>query len=161
MTLFWIAAALLVLLGYLMFVPALRGRAPNAGLSRARLNLELHRQRQQELEADAASPTAMDQLAAESERHLLGDLETVEEPTRTSVHSGRTSLIIVMVLLPILAGGGYLWLGRPDLVAQPPVPPPSQAQTEEAIDNLAQRLDLNGPMRAALPPRQTPGRSSR
>ena len=143
MTLFWIAAALMLLLGYLMFVPALRGRAPNAGLSRARLNLELHRQRQQELEADAASPTALDQLAAESERHLLGDLETVREPTRTSAQSGRTGLIIVLALLPLLVGGGYFWLGRPDLVAQPPVPPPSQAQTEEAIENLAQRLQQN------------------
>ena len=59
MTLFWIAAALMLLLGYLMFVPALLGKTGSTSISRARLNLELHRQRQQELAADAASPAAL------------------------------------------------------------------------------------------------------
>ena len=143
MTLFWIAAALMLLLGYLMFVPALLGKTGSTSISRARLNLELHRQRQQELAADAASPAALNSLAAESERHLLGDLEAAREPVASASRAGRTGLIAALALLPLLAGGGYLWLGRPDLVAQPPAPAVSRAETEKAIESLAERLQQN------------------
>ena len=143
MTLFWIAAALMLLLGYLMFVPALLGKTGSTSISRARLNLELHRQRQQELAADAASPAALNSLAAESERHLLGDLEAAREPAAPASRAGRTGLILALALLPLLAGGGYLWLGRPDLVAQPPAPAVSRAETEKAIESLAERLQQN------------------
>jgi cytochrome c-type biogenesis protein CcmH len=143
MTLFWIAAALMLLLGYLMFVPALLGKTRTAPISRARLNLELHRQRQAELAADAASPESLNSLATESERHLLGDLETVQEPPAPSTRAGRAGLILALAVVPLLAAGGYAWLGRPDLLAQPPAPAVSRAETEKAIESLAERLQQN------------------
>jgi len=142
MTLFTLAAVFMLLIGYLFFVPALIGR-PDAGrMSRARLNLALHRQRQEELAAEAASPEALKILAAESERHLLGDLESTEEGAASASKKGRTPLLIMLGLAPVVALAAYFSLGRPDLVASPPERV-SRAETDQAIEQLAQRLQAN------------------
>ena len=142
MTLFVLAAIFMLLIGYLFFVPALIGR-PGAGrLSRARLNLALHRQRQEELAAEASSPEALQILAAESERHLLGDLEATQEGAASGGQRGRTPLLIMLGLAPVVALVAYFSLGRPDLVASPPERV-NRAETEQAIEQLAQRLQAN------------------
>lgn len=142
MTLFWITAALLLGLGYLLFVPALLGKTRRDSLNRARLNLVLHRQRQEELASDASSEEARHRLAVESERSLLGDLETAADGTAAPLKAGRTPLLAALTLAPILAIGAYLWLGRPDLVAAPP-PANPMADTQKAIEGLALRLQEN------------------
>ena len=80
MIMFWMTAALMLVLAYLFFVPALLGKSRNGEVSRSRLNLALHRQRQQELSLEATSPEDLSRLTAESERNLLGDLETGRDP---------------------------------------------------------------------------------
>lgn len=138
---FWLAAALMLIAGYLFFVPALAGRLRRHRLSRARLNLALHQQRQEELAREAASPEALARLTAESERNLLGDLEAAPAISARPPGSGRASLVAALVILPVAAALAYLLLGRPDLVAQPPAQ--AMADARKAIDGLAQRLKEN------------------
>lgn len=132
----------MLLIGYLFFVPALTGRPIAGRMSRARLNLALHQQRQEELAADATSPEALKILAAESERHLLGDLESTGEGAASAGKKGRTPLLIMLGLAPVIALAAYFSLGRPDLVASPPERV-SRAETDQAIEQLAQRLQAN------------------
>ena len=132
----------MLLIGYLFFVPALTGRPIAGRMSRARLNLALHQQRQEELAADATSPEALEILAAESERHLLGDLESTEEGAASAGKKGRTPLLIMLGLAPVIALAAYFTLGRPDLVASPPERV-SRAETDQAIEQLAERLQAN------------------
>lgn len=155
---FWIAAVALVIVGYVFFVPIFLGKTRAENVSRAKLNLLLHQQRQQELAREGASPEDLERLAAESERNLLGDLETVHEHEAKSADAGRTLLVYALVSLPIFAFSIYLALGRPDLAGQTP---PTMASTESeggqdmrddvrtSIEKLAERLkekpdDLEG-----------------
>lgn len=141
MTIFYLAVALMLIAGYLFFVPLLAGKAHHTQPSRARLNLTLHQQRQQELALDAASPEALERLRDESERNLLGDLETSGATPHQSPRAGRATLLATLLLLPIAALLAYTTLGRPDLVAQPP--DKAMADTRQAIEGLAGRLKAN------------------
>jgi cytochrome c-type biogenesis protein CcmH len=155
---FWIAAVALIIVGYVFFVPIFLGRTRAENVSRAKLNLLLHQQRQQELAREGASPEDLKRLAAESERNLLGDLETLKEHAAKSADAGRTLLVYALVSLPIFAFSIYLALGRPDLAGQTP-PTLAEAQPEHegemrddvrtSIEKLAERLkekpdDLEG-----------------
>lgn len=139
---FWITAAALLLLGYAFFLPALSGKVRSQKLSRAKLNLALHRQRQQELAREGAGPEELARLAAESERNLLGDLESVKAPeTGQPAGSGRVLLLYALVSLPVFAFSVYLGLGRPDLLDQPPESPAAKmAGVDDSIQKLAERL---------------------
>ncbi len=142
MTTFILTAALMLIAGYLSFIPALTGKSPRAEPNRGRLNLALHQQREQELALEAASPAELARLAAESERNLLGDLETAgAAPIRRAANSGRVSLAAALIGLPIAAGLAYHQFGRPELVAEPPAQ--AMADMRRAIDGLAQRLKQN------------------
>ncbi len=144
---FWIAAAAMLLLGYVFFIPALSGRVRREPLSRAKLNLALHQQRQRELAHEAAGSEAMKELTSESERNLLYDLEAATKRPAKPAASGRAALAAALAILPIFALIAYLALGRPDLLGQPAAP--TMADVEESIQRLAERLrakpdDLEG-----------------
>ena len=140
---FWITTALMLLMGFLLFVPALRKQTRNDRPSRAQLNLALYRQRQQELAAETGSAEALQNLSAESERHLLADLESTHPPLAPTAQNGRRALLIGLLLVPLLAGLTYALMGRPDLISQPPQVDSSQAEIRKSIEGLAQRLQQN------------------
>ncbi|MGZ8246005.1 c-type cytochrome biogenesis protein CcmI, partial [Methylomagnum sp.] len=155
---FWIAAVALIIVGYVFFIPVFLGKNRTETLSRAKLNLLLHQQRQQELAREGAAPEDLERLAAESERNLLGDLETTREHEAKSPDTGRTLVVYALVSLPIFAFSFYLALGRPDLAGQiPTAATPANAESEQemrddvrtSIEKLAERLkekpdDLEG-----------------
>jgi cytochrome c-type biogenesis protein CcmH len=141
MIMFWITAALMLVLAYLFFLPALLGKPRADKVSRARLNLALHRQRQQELSLEATSPEDLSRLTAESERNLLGDLETGDTPTNRPQRAGLSAVYVALALLPLAAWLAYTQWGRPDLLENPPAK--AMADAKEAIDGLAQRLQQN------------------
>ena len=146
---FWILAALLLLAGYVFFVPALRGKPRQTAIDRQRLNLMLHHQRREELSRESGKDD-LEGLTAELDRDLLGDLAAVE-PRRSPMAggSGRTPLILALVLAPIVAFVLYTQFGRPDLADFKAMP---QAHNDEGttgldiqamIDRLAERLQKN------------------
>ena len=144
---FWLSAALLLTVGYVFFLPALLGNTGGGRINRARLNLLLHRQRQTELAQEAASPEDLERLTAESERNLLGDLETAEAPPLQSSARGRSAVIAALAVLPAFALILYLALGRIDLIGANA--PDNMADIQDSIRQLADRLakqpnDLEG-----------------
>ena len=74
---FWMLAAVTLLVAYALFAPALLGRLRRSTVDRQRLNLQLHRQRQQEL-ASEFSGKELEGLQAELDKDLLGDLSASE-----------------------------------------------------------------------------------
>lgn len=138
---FWIAAALMLLLGYVFFLPALSGKTQARGPDRAKLNLILYRQRQQELAQETAGPEDLERLSVESERNLLGDLETAGDREVRPGGAGRPALLAALLILPVFALIAYLALGRPDLLGQPPAG--NMADAEESIQPLVERLKQN------------------
>jgi cytochrome c-type biogenesis protein CcmH len=149
---FWIAAALTLLLGFAFFLPALTGRAGPSGADRAKLNLLLHRQRQQELAQETADPDDLGALDAESERNLLGDLEAAESRPVAAQEGGRAALIVTLLAVPLAALLAYFALGRPDLLGMAPAvahsgagtaAPANAASLEDSIQRLAERLKQN------------------
>ncbi|WP_347258595.1 c-type cytochrome biogenesis protein CcmI [Methylocaldum sp.] len=147
MTGFWLSAVLLLIVGYVFFLPALLGKTGGGRINRARLNLLLHRQRQTELAQEAASPEDLERLTAESERNLLGDLEAAEETKAQSSTRGRSAVLATLAIVPVLALTLYLALGRIDLIGARA--PNNMAGVQDSIRQLAERLakqpnDLEG-----------------
>jgi cytochrome c-type biogenesis protein CcmH len=145
---FWIAAALMLLIGFAFFLPVVMGKGATSGADRAKLNLLLHRQRQQELAQEAASPEALLALGADSERNLLGDLESVSVQEAPAQGGGRAALIMTLVAMPLAGLLAYFALGRPDLIGLAPPSAEVAAQShagemEASVQRLADRLKEN------------------
>lgn len=153
MIVFWIAAVALLLLAYVFFIPVLFGKGRPAGANRAQWNLLLYRQRQGELQDEAATPAELERLRAEAERNLLGDLETTQAAAMQAADSGKLPVMMMLVALPALAILGYLILGRPDLVgqniqrmaasAEAPEEEKHAGDMEASISALAERMQQN------------------
>lgn len=142
---FWIAASLLLAVAYALFVPILRGRALGQSVSRQKLNLELHRQRREEILAETGGDA--NSLQAELDRELLSDLAAEDPKPNPSSHAGKGALVATLVAAPVLACLLYLQLGRPDLSdfsAEPQANAETQgmaAELEAMTDRLAKRLE--------------------
>ncbi|MFZ4653168.1 MAG: c-type cytochrome biogenesis protein CcmI [Methylococcaceae bacterium] len=145
---FLLIALLILLLGYLFFVPAWRGNGNTPPKGRDQLNWALHLERQADLAQEGTLAEELDRLTHESERNLLDDLDQSE----TAVHGkdaskGRRTLLTALILIPLLGGLLYLKFGRPELLENPPQA--AQESARVAIKALASRLtekpdDLEG-----------------
>jgi cytochrome c-type biogenesis protein CcmH len=147
---FWFTAALLLLVAYALFLPALRGTLDHRGVDRQQLNLLLHRQRREDLARELPKED-VEVLEREMDKDLLSDLSAVEKTAVASkaADSGRVSLILALVAVPLVAGLAYSQLGRPDLADFKPEARAAAAGHTEGqvpgdfntmIDRLAERL---------------------
>ncbi|MGI9213759.1 MAG: c-type cytochrome biogenesis protein CcmI [Methylococcaceae bacterium] len=149
MTGFWLVAILLLLLGYVFFIPAFnpkQGSTPR----RDRLNVLLHRQRQGELVLEEPDNQNRAFLEADSSRNLLNDLESPKEKESGDLTRGRIPLIVTLCLLPMVILVSYLALGRPDMIEGTPLlqaqsanPASSNTDMNASIQRLAERLKNN------------------
>jgi cytochrome c-type biogenesis protein CcmH len=143
MTGFWLVATLLLLLGYVFFIPAFYPK-PRADMAprRDRLNILLHRQRQSELALEEADGQNREWLEAESARNLLNDLDAAPEQAHTDTTRGRIPLIMTLCLLPMVILVLYLGLGRPDMIEGQPSPSTALEDNDinASIQKLAERL---------------------
>jgi cytochrome c-type biogenesis protein CcmH len=154
MTLFWIAAAGLLVLALLLVLPGLirqRAAPPAAGApSASRSNLSILRDQLAQLDAELAGgsvTTEQHRLSRhEIERRAL-DEEAVTEAPRKAGSASRTALVLG-ALIPLFALGAYAVKGN--LAALDPqatqarAAPGSEinlAQVEEMVDKLAKKLD--------------------
>jgi len=123
MTLFWIVAGAMLLLALLLLLmPLLRARG-NQTLNRREANVDVHRQRLRDLEAERDSGTIdaerFEQARLELERSLLqdtageGDSSETHAPSATSRWIAATAAAIAV---PALAISLYMHFGRTDLL---------------------------------------------
>jgi hypothetical protein len=108
MTGFWLVATLLLLLGYVFFVPVFNPKPRPGTLRRDRLNMLLHRQPQTERVQEEPDRQNREWLEAESARNLPDDLDTSAEPASPDTTRGRIP-VITLCLLPV---EGWMLPGR-------------------------------------------------
>ncbi len=144
---FWLVAALMIVAALaIVLVPLLRPRA-RSGPSVREANLAVLRGQRQEIDSDVASgllsgaarEAALDELTARAEEDLGA---AAEAPSA----SGRRPWVLaasLVLLVPAIAVGFYLWVGTPD--ASDPkrlaaAAQPSEHQIEEMVVALEQKM---------------------
>jgi len=141
MIIFWVSLILVLCLAYLIFAPIFRRSASHRFVGRSELNLALYQERQDDLAPRPLAENLNDPLTIESERNLLNDLESAQEEPSEPDRSGRLTLVIALLLAPICATAIYFYLGRPDLLENPPLNPVVEAK--QAVIELAKRIETN------------------
>lgn len=154
MTVFVLAAgALLVLALAILLFPLLRKRhAPQQSSERRTTNIALMRDQLRELESDrltgSLSAEAYEQTHREIQRRLLDELPATSPPADSDMPgTSRKTAIVVLLLLPLLATGGYLYLGSPralNPVLQAGPEEMTPAKIQQMVEGLQQRL-INEP----------------
>ncbi len=119
MTLFWILAALMLMLAIGLLIPPLFGRRALHDQDRRAQNVAIARERLKELEAEHESGNLDDQALAQARRELeeaLADDVAGGQEAAAPAGPRRSPLMlgVVAVLVPALAVGLYLKLGNPE-----------------------------------------------
>ena len=163
MTVFWIVAAILIVVALLFILPPLWRREKPSVASAApavpvdansALNVAVYRDQQNELEADRRAGTLSDEqyerARLELERRLLDDVAAAAPVV--SHTSSRAPAYIVGAVVPLLAVGLYFAVGTPRALSPVAVPPhgasasgkgPSAEQVEAMVAKLAERMKQN------------------
>lgn len=145
MTLFWIIAAVMVLVALALVIPSVLGRSPPPDVS---VDLANHREQLFEL-TNALQGGEIDQEEFNAARTGIGNRLVVElslpAPTTTGAEPvGKLPAIAIAALIPIASVALYLWLGstqslQPQAVTAAPVAGET-ASVEQMVASLAQRL---------------------
>jgi cytochrome c-type biogenesis protein CcmH len=125
MTIFIIVAVLLVGAALLFVVPPLLKREAEESVERRTLNITVYRDQlaemERDLQNDVLTQDQYQQGRQELERRLLDDVEDAPEspaPAATAApRTARASAVVLAVLVPLLAVGGYLLLGAPGILS--------------------------------------------
>jgi cytochrome c-type biogenesis protein CcmH len=144
MTTFLIAAAVLLAVSLALLARPWWRRAGLARTSRRDLNTTIYRDQLLELDRDRASGQLAEadyQTArAEIQRRLLEDAAQEDTQLVAPAHS-RRSLVALLVALPLLGSGIYLWLGNPAALDQMQRGDFSQQDVEKMVAGLAAKLE--------------------
>ena len=144
MTLFFISAALLVLLSVGWLTLGLF-RSNGAKTDQEAVNITLARERRNTLD-NALADGSIDQATYDYERQqleydLAADLR-LEQASTTRPGGQLSAAVLVCVFIPVAAGALYLQLGNPDAITQPPDAPigSSDASAQQGAQAIAELL---------------------
>jgi len=151
MTVFIAIAVLLTLLVLAWLVRPLLWPANRAGVSAQRLNASIYRDQLEALDRDLARGviSAADCEASRDELQMRLLDDTAEPAATSSARAGtgfwtggRTAVLLVL-LLPLGAGGMYWWLGTPAAIDPVATQKANDDQVARMVDALAARLKVN------------------
>lgn len=132
--LLWISFAVLTALVLLALLSPLRARAKPADVERASFDLAVYRDQLSELERDQKAglipDTEADAARNEVSRRILAAQAELASEEKAARPVPAWLSIATVVAVPVIALGGYLQIGRPDLPAQP-----LQARVDGAVAN--------------------------
>jgi len=115
MTVFWMLAALLVVVAMLFVIPPLLRKPRSSGVRGDALNVQVIRDQLSELRADLESgrldQTAYAAARRDLERELLDDVEAGQSESPGEVGKGRWLAILLVVLVPAMAVVLYQQIG--------------------------------------------------
>jgi cytochrome c-type biogenesis protein CcmH len=150
MTVFWLAAALMVMVVLALILPPLLGRAPRQRLTRKQLNVALYQERLAELEethqAGHLDRETYQHTRAEIERAMLDDLAASQDESQPGRMANPIMAVFIAMGIPILAFGLYLQLGVPSSLEQGPPHPDMAATGDEgqqaaSLESMVARLE--------------------
>lgn len=142
---FWIIAASLTV-GALAFVvlPLLKKTVSTTHVERNALNVAIYQERLAELAQEELTPPQFAQAKQELEKTLSQELEEQGKLRPSTAHWAVA--IVVMILIPLVAVGGYLRLGQPQLIESKATDSKEDAQLasiEMMVNKLQERLAKN------------------
>lgn len=142
---FWIIAASLTV-GALAFVvlPLLKKTVSTTHVERNALNVAIYQERLAELAQEELTPPQFAQAKQELEKTLSQELEEQAKLRPSTAHWAVA--IVVMILIPLVAVGGYLRLGQPQLIESKVTDSKEDAQLasiEMMVNKLQERLAKN------------------
>ena len=147
MTVFIAIAVLLTLLTLAWLARPLLRPPALAGVSSQRLNAAIYRDQLEALERDQArgviSPADYESTRDELQLRLLDDTEEPASTPKirgTSFWTGRRTLAVLVLLLPLGAGGMYWWLGMPAAIDPVATQKKDEDNVAKMVDALAERL---------------------
>ena len=147
MIIFWLATASMVAIALAFVIPALAGRTRSGGVARKQLNINIHKERLQELETElqngVLSQDQYEQARAELQRNLLRDVEGDDDALTTAHPPPLSGAIMAAVTIPVLAIALYLMLGDPQSIhTAPRTLAQSDQQTADmhSIEQMMQQL---------------------
>lgn len=150
MTVFIAIAVLLTLLTLAWLARPLLRPPALAGVSSQRLNAAIYRDQLEALERDQArgviSPADFESTRDELQLRLLDDTEEPASTPKirgTSFWTGRRTLAVIVLLLPLGAGAMYWWLGMPAAIDPVLAQKSNNDQVEQVVNALAERLKAN------------------
>lgn len=142
---FWIIAAVLTIIALAFIVlPLLKKTVSTTSVERNTLNIAIYRERLAELAQEDLTPPQLAQAQQELEKTLSQDLEE-QAQLRPAVARSKArwiSVMLVIILVPLIAIGGYLRLGQPQLLntESNSTKDPQMASIEIMVTKLKQRL---------------------
>lgn len=143
-----LALAMVALAVALVVWPLYRGRG-GGGPAREAINVALYRDRLAELEVERDSGALSVEQFAQAQVELQRDLleNAMPEATATAPRRQPRSALALALLLPLLAGGIYWWLGAPDFIEVESALQHQRAgggaDMDEAMARLRDRLAAN------------------
>ena len=144
MILFATLAAMALAVALCLLIPLLRPRA--APRPRAEHDIEIYRDQLAELERDRArglvSESQLEASRAEIGRRLLAADAARQESaeSRDAPHSRTVLAVILAAVLPLSAGGLYVWRGAPTVLAEPESAEAPPAEHDADMTSLVRRL---------------------
>lgn len=132
--LLWISFAVLTVLVLLALLSPLRPRAKETDIERASFDLAVYRDQLNELERDQKAglipDTEADAARNEVSRRILAAQAELAAEEKAARPVPAWLSVATVVAVPVIALGGYMQIGRPDLPAQP-----LQARVDGAVAN--------------------------
>ncbi|MGZ8151526.1 MAG: c-type cytochrome biogenesis protein CcmI [Methylovulum sp.] len=151
-TLFFILAAILVLVAFLIILPPLWRQKPMPTSDMDERNILIARHRLAELkeqrQSGGLSQSQYDEQVAELERALSDDLD-IKSHVATSPSQGRWVVYVLMLAIPLLSGslywalGDYQAINRTEEIAAANASRPSMEQINKMVAGLAERMKNN------------------
>jgi len=140
MTLFWLLAAGLILLTYILFWWSLHRRTrPQDSDSQLAAVIDAHRQRRQELEQELAEEkidqNQFEQLVTELDRDLLDLSNSASAPETIHPIQGLMPIFATLAVMPLVALSLYFAVGRPDLLGKAPATRAGESNMAVAAGN--------------------------
>jgi cytochrome c-type biogenesis protein CcmH len=120
MFIFWISAALLIILALAFVIPPLLKKTPKSSeIDNNSLNITIYKQRIAELEQENLTPEQFTQAKQELEKSLAQDLDD-KTTLVPKARAGWAAVIVVILAIPTLAVGVYWEIGSQNFLTEKP-----------------------------------------
>ncbi|MDP1707938.1 MAG: c-type cytochrome biogenesis protein CcmI [Gammaproteobacteria bacterium] len=152
MSVFWVVAAMMLIIALVFLLPPLLRRESEATVARDTLNIRIYQDQLSELENDfkigTISPGQFEQANRDLQRKLLEDVASDAPPApgdAPRLFEGRSTALAIALIVPLLSIGLYLQLDhtRENRTAPPRADGSGGFSPEMMVQRLEQRLKDN------------------
>jgi cytochrome c-type biogenesis protein CcmH len=141
MFIFWISAALLIILALAFVIPPLLKKTPKSSeIDNNSLNITIYKQRIAELEQENLTPEQFTQAKQELEKSLAQDLDD-KTTLVPKARAGWAAVIVVILAIPTLSVGVYWEIGSQNFLTEKPKTTTTTAHSSDVPNNFEKMVE--------------------